>query len=133
VCPTHYACRKTPELNYVAGREKELEWMPASIWFFLPCLYMLNWFCCSLLTLLGDGVNRVDESRDITEEDEQETEPELNLVAKLDEDAKRGEDDGDEDVDAIRGALRRRHRVCSWVLLIPSPQRIDDEWKPSKH
>jgi hypothetical protein len=97
----------------VAGRKKELEWiyMPLPVSGpFLPCLYMF--------TLLGDGVNRVDESRDITEEDEQETEPELNLVAKLDEDAKRGEDDGDEDVDAIRGALRR-HRVCSWLLLVP--------------
>jgi len=57
------------------------------------------------ILLLGDGVDRVDDPRKVAEEGEQEAEPELDLAAELEEDAERGKDDGDEDVDAVRRAL----------------------------
>jgi len=59
---------------------------------------------CSTL-LFGDGVDSVDDPREVAEEGEQEADPELELAAELEEDTERGEDDGDEDVDAVRRAL----------------------------
>lgn len=56
--------------------------------------------------LLGDGVDGVDDAGDVAEEGEQQADPELMPASELEEDAEGREDDGDEDVDAVR---RSRH------------------------
>ena len=64
-----------------------------------------------LASLLGDGVDGVDDPRDVPEEGEQEADPELVPAAELEEDAEGREDDGEDDVDAVGRA--RHGRRCS--------------------
>ena len=51
--------------------------------------------------LLGDGIDGVDNPRDVTKNGQQQTDPEFHMAAKLEEDTKRRQEDGDEDVDEV--------------------------------
>jgi hypothetical protein len=56
--------------------------------------------------LLGDGPDGVDDAGEVAEEGEDEADPELNPAAELEEDPERRQDDGEDDVDAGRRAVR---------------------------
>ena len=51
--------------------------------------------------LLGDGIDGVDNPRDVTKDGQQQTDPEFHMAAKLEEDTKRRQEDGDEDVNEV--------------------------------
>ena len=76
-----------------------------------------------LASLLGDGVDGVDDPRDVPEEGEQEADPELVPAAELEEDAEGREDDGEDDVDAVG---RARHGRRSFVRRTESFTRSVD-------
>ena len=70
----------------------------------VPCAVVNTSF-----SLLGDGIDSIDDSWDVAQEGEQEADPELMPASELEEDAERREDDGDEDVDAVGRAVLVRH------------------------
>ena len=53
------------------------------------------------LISLGDGINSIDNSRDVPKKGQQKTDPEFNLATKLEEDTKGRQDDGQDDVYAV--------------------------------
>ena len=63
-----------------------------------------------LATSLGDDIDGIDNPRDVTENGQQQTDPELHMAAKLEEDPERRQEDGDEDIDEV-GCSFTRH-VC---------------------
>lgn len=72
------------------------------------------WFLCSG-RLFGDGPDGVDDAGEVAEEGEDKADPELNPAAELEEDPERRQDDGEDDVDAGRRAVRHLAflSVCS--------------------
>ncbi len=48
---------------------------------------------------LGDGIDGVYNPRDVTKESQHQTDPKFRMTAKLEEDTKRWQEDGDDDVD----------------------------------
>jgi len=71
--------------------------------------------------LLGDGPDGVDDAGEVAEEGEDEADPELNPAAELEEDPERRQDDGEDDVDAGRRAVR--HLLDRSLLSRPPSRR----------
>lgn len=57
--------------------------------------------------LPGDDPDGVDDAGEVAEEGEQQADPELDPAGELEEDAERRQDDGEDDVDAVRRAFVR--------------------------
>lgn len=75
-----------------------------------------------------DNVQRMDNARNVTQDGQQDVDEEVGIAATLKEDTERGQDDCEDDLDDVAGAMSvSAADARGWGASIPSGERHDGD------